>query len=397
VTGTSYCAGGGLDRASDPWVAFAPNGDLYHVSLLIAVDANDAPEFHALVPPVLPAQPNENGIAVSKSTDGGRSWGAPIEIVHARGGGLNDKESVTADPHDSRLVYVVWDRVDAVQGQALFARTTDAGATWSLPAVVYDPGSSNSTVGHQILVAPDGTLYNFFTEIVLQRAPSGAFVTYFLSFVRSYDQGVTWSGVARAFPFAPAVVADPDQSIPIRSSGVLMDVAIDPASGTLYAAWGDGGGFGPPTSVMAATSSDGGITWRQTIVSPNTSAVGQNGQAFTPTVRVAADGTVGISYYDFHDNGAELGALASVRLVLCRPSTGEHCASPRDWSQVLTLTDAPFDFLRAPFARGLFLGDYEGLVTDGGDFLALFSIVDHGNARVVFRRARPWRAQGAGG
>lgn len=33
LPGDSKCSGGNYDRASDPWVSFAPNGDLYSISL----------------------------------------------------------------------------------------------------------------------------------------------------------------------------------------------------------------------------------------------------------------------------------------------------------------------------------------------------------------------------
>ena len=92
VPKVTKCSGGAYDRASDPWVSFAPNGDLYAISL----------SFGAFDP--------HNAILVSKSTDGGDTWGDPIEVTADDTNGL-DKESITADPHDSNLVYATWDRL----------------------------------------------------------------------------------------------------------------------------------------------------------------------------------------------------------------------------------------------------------------------------------------------
>jgi hypothetical protein len=39
---------------------------------------------------------------------------------------------------------------------------------------------------------------------------------------------------------------------------------------------------------------------------------------------------------------------------------------------------------KAPFARGLFTGDYEGLAVQGGDFLALFSQPHQGDPASAF-------------
>src|SRR6188472_1001445 len=63
VPGLTKCSGGRYDRASDPWVSFAPNGDLYAIALA----------FGFFSP--------HNAIIVSKSTDLGDTWGAPVEVA----------------------------------------------------------------------------------------------------------------------------------------------------------------------------------------------------------------------------------------------------------------------------------------------------------------------------
>jgi hypothetical protein len=54
------------------------------------------------------------------------------------------------------------------------------------------------------------------------------------------------------------------------------------------------------------------------------------------------------------------------------------------------VTANSFDVRLAPFARGLFLGDYEGLTSQSGQFLALFAQT-HGwdPASVFFARITP--------
>ena len=91
IPGITRCSNGVFDRASDPWVSFAPNGDLYALSL--SFDAFD----------------RHNAILVSKSINGGESWGAPIAVADDNTNGL-DKQSITADPFDSNFVYAAWDR-----------------------------------------------------------------------------------------------------------------------------------------------------------------------------------------------------------------------------------------------------------------------------------------------
>jgi hypothetical protein len=116
-----------------------------------------------------------------------------------------------------------------------------------------------------------------------------------------------------------------------------------------------------------------------------TPTTGRSGdqQAFTPAVRVAADGTVGVTYYDFRSNlpcplvngtpdctGVPLKTDAFI--VHCHAAT-VSCADPASWSGNETrLTPTSFDMRKAPVARGFFVGDYEGLAAVGNEFKPLF-------------------------
>src|SRR5205823_4693805 len=129
-------ANGGDDgRASDPWVTFAPNGDVYQISLSASADVT------------------VSAVLVSKSTDGGDTWSEPTTLARnvsafPEGPGFNDKESITADPTNANNVYAVWDRsrfpsdqagitpqmnAASIRGDIIFSRTTDGGQSWSAP------------------------------------------------------------------------------------------------------------------------------------------------------------------------------------------------------------------------------------------------------------------------
>ena len=71
VPGLTDCSGGSFERASDPWLSFAPDGTLHHISLLLNIDP----------PPEFPIGFGPNALAVSKSTDGGLTWSTPILII----------------------------------------------------------------------------------------------------------------------------------------------------------------------------------------------------------------------------------------------------------------------------------------------------------------------------
>jgi hypothetical protein len=164
-------------------------------------------------------------------------------------------------------------------------------------------------------------------------------------------------------------------------------------SGHLYAVWEDRRFDSQAGNIAFSMSADGGFTWSTPVRVNRTPdhTWPPNRQAFTPSVSVASDGTIGVTYYDFRNNQAfQPGATTDYWLVHCRPVTATACTDTAGWRDEVRLTDTSFDLEKAPVARGLFLGDYQGLATDGDDFLALFSQT-HGSdpASVFFRRVRP--------
>jgi hypothetical protein len=110
VFGISDCTTGRFQRATDPWLSFTPNGHLYHMSLALDIDT----------PPNREGGFGPNAMLVSKSTDGGLTWSAPITLVEdSNPRFLNDKNSITADPTDSTYVYAVWDRLRMSTGNVI--------------------------------------------------------------------------------------------------------------------------------------------------------------------------------------------------------------------------------------------------------------------------------------
>jgi hypothetical protein len=369
VPGLTACSGGTYPTAADPWVSFAPNGDVYVSSI----------ENHFF-------QHNHgNAIRVNKSTDGGRTWGAPVTLIEDTSSGFNfDKPSITSDPTNANTVYAIWNRSDQGQrftrSQTLFTRTTDGGRTWEPARAIYTPGNDNGTIGDQVVVRPDGTLLDFFAE----QLQHGTHDDFQLSVLRSTDGGLTWSAPVRAAQMLGNVVIDPETGQPVTTAGEpppLFDVAQDPANGNLYAVWEDARfSNAQHTGIAFSMSTDGGLSWSAPVQINKTptgiASVNQN--AFLPSVAVAADGTVGVTYYDFRNNDASPGLLTDYWFIHADPRT--DLTNPANWCQEIRLTDTPFDIEKAPLSNhGLFVGDYEGLVAAGNAFVPVWSM-PHPNA-----------------
>ena len=349
-TGGTTANGGDFRRASDPWVSFSPNG----VAFQIGLEVGRAPQDASI-----------NTLAVSRSRDGGLTWDTPVAIRQDADPMLNDKESLSADPGDARYVYAVWDRVNVnteAEGPTWFARTADGGETWEPARIIYDPGTARSTLNNQIVVLPEGTLVDFFTEFDNSPRPEQPK----LRVLRSLDKGLTWSAPVDVATVASTGSSDPDTGARIRDGSNLGQIAVD-RQGRLFAVWQDARTTaGARDVVVISRSTDGGLTWSAPAqVSPDTGT-----PAITPALAIARDGTLGVTYYDFRRNTADPSTLPT-DYWLARSADGVH------WSE--THVDGPFDLAIAPNANGLFLGDYQGLATVGNAFVPFYARTNTGD------------------
>jgi hypothetical protein len=366
VPGISACSGGEFLRASDPWVSFAPNGDLYAISLSFLGQPN----------------PNHNAILISKSTDLGETWSAPIAVADDNTNGL-DKESITADPTNSSNVYAAWDRIltpggsthasdqgiihsRSFKSQTFFTRSTNGGASWEPAKQIFVDSSFSGSIGSIIRVLGDGhTLLDAlqtYGNATWKGGPCGS-----VSILRSPDRGVTWAKKPTIVaPFSCTYVGahNPDTGALIRSGG-LPDIAVDGQNA--YVTWEDATPDAPRTGhIFFSQSTDGGLTWSSPIIISHTTG---GVDAFIPTIEVNSDHTIGVSYYDFRNNVP--GGIASTDMWLTTCSAS--CSSASGWSSETRVTPDSFDMSAAPEARGQFLGDYMGMTTSGTTFEPFFT------------------------
>jgi hypothetical protein len=276
-----------------------------------------------------------------------------------------------------------------VKGPALFTRTADGGKTWEPVQTIYDPGANSLAFGHELVVRPDGTLLDFFAEdLGNKNNDGGKKLEVNLSALVSTDKGQTWQNgkPIRAAKMDALPLSDPDTGIPIDDTSFTQeqpDVAVDPHNGYLYAVWRDGRfSGGQYSSISFSMSTDGGLTWSAPVQinkTPTSLPPGDQ-QAWLPSVKVADDGTVVVTYYDFRNNDANPGLAADYWVVFGKPTTPTALTNPANWGNELRLTDQSFDLEKALFqgdgdpVPGLFLGDYEGLKAVGNDFVATFCV-----------------------
>ena len=386
------------NRASDPWVSFSADGGVVYSTSLSLYGS--------------PSLGATQAIIIARSTDGGVHWQVPVAAqVDTSLLVLNDKESVTADPVVANNAYAVWDRLNGPsqnadlsalvhtfstgRGTTLFSRTTDKGLTWSPGREIFDPGERDETTDNQILVPTAGPASGILVDGMSLNTSQGgkcpithgglhcaAAVTFTAAVIRSTDGGNTWSEAIGidVQQLAPVRIAGQ----PVRSGDGLPEFAVNPVNGNLYAVWQDSRFTNTGASKIAfSQSTDGGLTWS------NTTRIDQSPgdtQAFVPEIHVAADGTIGLLYYDLeHATQAQPG-LTDVFIAHCHSATSD-CSNQASWAaggETRLTTSGSFDYTTAAQvggsegagqgSRSLFLGDYVGLTTSGNRFVAFFGM-----------------------
>jgi len=364
---------GDFEHASDPWISFSPNGRAHYMALAFDDSAS------------------ENGMTTAFSDDGGVTWSDPIFITGSPAQDpffrsiFHDKNTLTADPFDSNLVYATWTLFRNIGATSiLFSRSTDGGQSWEATRPVNNQQIANPPgeivdfrQGAQIVVLPDGTLVNaFFRELLDQ--PNFAFSLEQAIF-RSSDQGAHWEHVDTVVnELFAAVAMDLELGVPVRDAGELPDIAVNPLSGDLYMAWQDTR-FNPAdlVGVVVARSTDGGFTWSDPVQANQVADPAV--QAFLPSVSVADDGTVGVMFYDYRNDVVGDAVL----------STDVHLArfdADLNFLDEVRMTDESFDMRQMVITggRGYFPGDYVGLDTAGNDFVAAFTVTNDLGLAVEF-------------
>ena len=344
-TGGTVANGGDYARATDPWVAIAPDGTLHMMALSTLGGSFAAGSANAML--------------AARSTDGGLTWSNPATLIRDGQSAFNDKNTLTADPTSASFVYAVWDRITTQStGPTWFARSTDGGVSWEAARSIYDPGTNSQTIGNLIVVIPAGpragTLVNVFTQI----DGNGSSAT--LRVQRSTDRGVNWSAPITVAPLRAIGARDPQTNMAVRDGAGLAQAAAAP-DGTLYVVWQDAGFSGGQVDAIAfARSTDGGLSWSAPArVSPQ-----QQAAAFTPQVAVRADGAIAVTYFDLRSDTLDPTTLATEKWLAVSTDGGATWREQR--------VAGPFDLAMAPIARGYFLGDYQGLVASGTAFVPVY-------------------------
>jgi hypothetical protein len=203
------------------------------------------------------------GIAFARSTDGGRTWDAPVNVPGTVGSNLNTWDPAIAVAPDG-TVYVSFMLSRNGQYYPVVDASFDHGVTFSQTSSLVPPDPKNWGDRDFIAVGPDGTVYVTWdygperTSLTYICASNGscAFATGDLNVVlqKSTDGGKTWSTMSYISPGFPAsggdsapLVVEPNGRIDVLYQGYQIT---NPTTYTMS-----------PAYSYFTSSTDGGATW----------------------------------------------------------------------------------------------------------------------------------------
>jgi hypothetical protein len=215
---------GPFDRVSDPSVAFDAKHGVWLISSLPLIGTNGA------------------GVIVSRSTDGGLTWGNPVTVNADSGTDKNWTacDDTPASPFFGNC-YTEWDNNG--QGNLIqMSTSSDGGLTWGAKKTTT---SGQAGIGGQPVVQPNGTVV-----VPIDNANETAVGAF-----RSTNGGGSWTDVTTIALIRTHTVAGN------LRSGPLPTAEIDGA-GRVFVAWEDSRfrRSGRSNDIVYSTSNDG-VTW----------------------------------------------------------------------------------------------------------------------------------------
>ena len=275
-------------RVSDAAVAFDPKHNVWLISELGLFPGGNTSEVDVLV---------------SRSTDGGLTWSAPVVVAK---GDFDKNWTVCDDTSTSAFFGHCYTEFDnpADGDRIQMSTSTDGGLTWG-PAL--ETANKDFGIGGQPLVQPNGTVIVpiiGFTTSSTQPFKMSSFI--------STNGGASWSSTVK--------ISEVDYHVPqgVRATIPLPSAEID-ASGKVYVVWGDcrfenGCRFND----LVLTTSTNGLTWSKVQRIP-VDPIGSGIDHFVPGLavdRTTADGSahLGLAYYYY--------PVANCQTLTCRLDVG---------------------------------------------------------------------------
>jgi hypothetical protein len=268
------------------------------------------------------------GPSVSFSTNGGKTWSAPLQVVSLDGSWqMADNPWLAVDPTETQRLYLSYTEIDALACNSINVVTSsDGGKKWSAPVIVdqecppSDPTALQNTVaGSSITVGPDSKVYVAY-EFFPGALPSGP-LNNEIRFASSTNHSAAFSKPHRIGNLVPnGTGVELNGHLQVNEyPHIAVDRSHGPSRGTIYVTYPDGrdkvmadansasGTYAYP-DIFLAKSTNSGMSFSVPGAISRTpgdfSGVGRD--QFLPGVAVDKDGEVAVCYYDRRNDRSDL-------------------------------------------------------------------------------------------
>ena len=289
-------------------------------------------------------------ILVSRSTDGGTSFGSPsVAFRPASGSDFPDKpwmavNTFAGTPTVGRVL-VTWTLFGTTDASPILrSYSDDHGVTWSGGVVIHP--ANTTAQGSQPIFLRDGRVAIIYWNFAGSGFSGGdaAATLEEIDMVLSNDGGVTFGAPTRV-----TTVTRYDQPS-IRSGVFLPSATTDRTTGALYVVYQARDTAGNPR-VLFTKSTNSGVAWSPPLAvtdNPNTGV-------FNPAISASSDGqTLTVSFYDQRDSGGVT--------TLCNLYLAQSFDGGATWEPNIRLTSETTNAALAPLTPdGYMLGDYLGI------------------------------------
>lgn len=357
-------------------------------------------------------------IAISKSTDGGNTWGDPVAAVSknastfATPGHFLDKSWSAIDPSNPLRIFVSYTDFDSSATSATCGTqpraaiemvvSADGGQTFGNPVVIDEQCGNNAVQASHVAISSKGTAYiawERFTATATELRVSTFTSAGKLSPSVLVDQRVLGGDQFVSGEIGAGVEQDLEGEF---RDLVALDLAVDHSGGrndgTVYLVWDDGrnksisdvapvesvnqnapfitGGTYAFTDIFIRRSADGvSFTPAMQVNRDQQPSRGRSGHDhFQPAIAVDPTGRVGVCWYDRRNDPKN---FKIERFCAVSENGGPHW----DELRIKGTTFAPIhrlDFLVNP----AYMGDYDGLTSDFSGktrgFLGAFEVMSSG-------------------
>lgn len=319
---------------------------------------------------------DDNGVFVSKSTDGGRTWGLPNAVAYETGSDIpfHDRYSIAVDvvpgsPYKDNI-YVTWQKFSANGGDVLFSKSQDGGELFT--SYIALPGSVDyGTQSPVPTVGPGGSVHVVWRQAITNMRTKAMYQ-------KSTDGGNTWLPSAINVQTVNTcgeqlggriVLADKENMRVSSGPDIAVDYSDGPRRGWVYVVQAGREQEDGPYGIYLARSTDAGKTWENEIRIDDNPL--RNDMFFPSITCDPVTGAVSILYYSSQNDEGNQGVDA----YLAYSSDGMEFTNIRLTPETYYINNSD-DVAPQGSADNYYWGDYTCITSYDGKIYPLFWMAD---------------------